>query len=368
MLERTDHQLVDLLSTRMRLSRFVEECKRDKGESIVHKEREDDRLTKVDQWAKENKINPHFARAVLYFIIDESCKVQLMQLQGEHGELISHLNEDDYYAALKASLLALTSVIAIDYDKEYIKPFSATHAYLRYEKRVMKELFATLPRCELAIDLGCATGHKALQLLNPAYGGFAQVIGYDSSLAMIKQANMNRANKGISSDVAKFEEHDVELGLPISNGSVSFAVMNLGTASDIRNIRGLLHELDRVLIPGGKALLSFYNSEALLYQIGFLPWSVSLAAEIDMKKHCLNVHYNGQEYSVYAHAYTFEEVCGMLPPGIKIETSSTYPTLCSVMPSTVLGNTGIMDRLEEVDRAIAHLKSGAYILVILYKD
>jgi SAM-dependent methyltransferase len=363
LIDKVDRQLFDWIKQRMKLVLRVEEIKRALDEKIVVAEVEGRRLDVVARIAEQCGLNPHFARALFYLIIDESCKMQLVQLQGPHDQVWEELDEKKQYEILKSNLLRLTEAIALRYDADYVVRPSATHIYLQYERKFIRQQLQGLVGRSLAVDIGCATGHKTLKLLEKDFGGFQRVIGYDISPAMIQCAQENARTRNISEQQVAFNVADMDEGIPLPDSSVSFALMNLGTAGDIRNITQLIQEVGRILAPGGRVCFSFYNKEALLYQLGFLPWSVSLAAEIDLRRHCLNVHAGGQIYPVYARAYTVFEATNLVRQALNVTGTTTYPTVCSILPNTVFEEERIVKILKDIDHRVADLNLGAYILV-----
>ncbi len=78
----TDELVVNLLSHRTALSLNVGALKLATGEPIFRAKAEEDRLEKVRKLANEFGISPNFAYSLLYAIIGESCKQQMIQLQG----------------------------------------------------------------------------------------------------------------------------------------------------------------------------------------------------------------------------------------------------------------------------------------------
>ncbi|MEK7576068.1 MAG: methyltransferase domain-containing protein [Patescibacteria group bacterium] len=363
LIETGDEQLFDWIRRRMTLALRIEEVKRELGEEIVRVTVESKRLDAAAQVAERCGLNPHFAQALLYLIIGESCKMQLMQWQGHHDQDWEELNEEQQYDVLKRNLLCLTEAIASRYDADYVVRPSATHIYLQYEKKFIRQQLQGLVDRSLAVDIGCATGHKTLKLLEKDFGSFQRVIGYDISPAMIQRAMENAKIRNISEQQIAFSVADMDEGISLPDSSVSFVLMNLGTAGDIRNITQLIQEVKRILIPGGRACFSFYNKEALLYQLGFLPWSVSLAAEIDLRRHYLNVHAGGQIYPVYARAYTVPDATNLVQRALNVTSATTYPTICSILPNAIFEGEQIVRTLKDVDHSVANLNLGAYILI-----
>ncbi len=290
-LKLVDHLLIQLLRRRMRIAEEVEEFKRSTGGELVRTDVELKRVSQTRKWAGEIGLNPLFAQSLMYQVINESCKVQLMQMQSGEHTTNTQLNEDEWYAQLKQNLLQVTAYWAPKFDAQYETSHSATHAYSDYELSVMQRVLPNLPRHDLAIDLGCGTGKMSEHLSK----NFGRVIGYDLSPAMVDVARSKLAASAASG--TEFVVADIEERIPLGDGIASFAVMNLGTAGDVRNISAVVSEIYRVLQPGGKAFLSFYNKEALIYKAAFIPWPLGLAAEINLHSNCLEVQVGGGEVS-----------------------------------------------------------------------
>lgn len=360
-LRKIDKQIIALLSQRMKLSLQVEQWKEQHAQPILRPETENERLEGIAEFAKTVGVNPHFARAMLYFIIRESCAVQIDYLQDKSQHEVVPSDEAEWYQQLKGNLLALTAEIADRYDQFYDQDFFATHAYLGFEDKLLKREMFLLEDKGLALDIGCATGRISIDLA-PV---FNQVIGYDISPDMITQAKAKLTKEGLQH--VRFEVVDVENGIPLESAAVSLVVMNMGTASDIQNIQGLLKETERVLKPDGRFLLSFYNKEALFYR-WFIPWPINLAAEINLQKHCLDVHCGEKIYSIYARPYATDEVRALMPEGLSISSILTYPTISSILPNELFEDTAVQKSITEIDEKLSDLSSGAYILVTGVKE
>jgi SAM-dependent methyltransferase len=140
--------------------------------------------------------------------------------------------------------------------------------------------------------------------------------------------------------------------------------MNLGTASDVRDIKGVIAEIRRVLKPGGRFFLSFYNREALAYRWEFIPWPLGLVASVNIYKHCLEVHdpTKGGKMSVYAQAYTTKEVEELLAGSDDLRLI-TYPAISAITPSVLFENQPDAEgTFEAVDRTLLDSNMGAYII------
>lgn len=361
-----DQALVGLIARRMNLSLQVEEYKRGRGQKISRPEVETDRLQNIGDQAERLGLNPEFARAIFYFIIDESCKVQLIQLQ-ENADLLSSKYVDDelWYAILKENLLKLTEQCASTYDLRYTTGFYATKIHAHFEQAMIADACREYSKDGLAIDLGCATGRVAFSLGHY----FNHIEGYDISPDMIGIAQGKCV--GASAKKFTFEVADLEEGIPVADNAAFLVVMSLGFASDLQRLPKVLLDVRRVLAPGGTALLSFYNAEALLYiyKWEFIAWPVGLAAEINLQRHCLDVHWkDGKIYSVYARPYTVDQVQELMPRGLPITKITTHPTICSILPNILFEDDKVNDSIATIDGKLADGNMGAYITVLARKS
>jgi len=376
-LRKVDRFILDVLGIRLAnggLSDYVAENKRkSSADGVFNKRRqsvEDERIGNMKKWAIENGIDPNFAASLMYQLISESCRVQdeiMVNKFKNNKDTINEANSEEVYNYQKQNLLNLTSKIAPLYDENYAKDFFGTKIYNEFEKKILYGLIADISNKTLAVDFGCATGIMSFEIASQ----FEKVIGYDISSSMISVANKKITD--CFSNV-EFVNIDIEKGIDLSNNSVSLAIMNMGTASDVKNIKVVLKYLKHSLSPKGKFLFSFYSSESLLAKLGFLPWPMQLAAHIDLKKRCLEVRYNNDVFSLYARARNVEEVKNLFID-FEIDGIYTFPTLASVLPNIILGdenkdgdcheNVEAKKLIKKIDISLANsdLHSGTYIIV-----
>ncbi|MBI5186158.1 MAG: methyltransferase domain-containing protein [Nitrospinae bacterium] len=276
-IELIDEFTLVIAAHRMELSLNVGAFKKSQNPPtpIFNKERENGRLEKVMKIAEELGLNPNFAASMLYNIIGESCKQQMIQLQGNYDPLPDTKDDDEWFGILKNNLRSMTEKISPTYDSEYDKGLFGLKQYKAFENSIIDTGINIRGQEDLAIDLGCATGPKTFHLAKR----FKRVIGYDICQHMIRVANAKIDSK--DSERITFRQVDLEDGIPLPDDSVSYVVMNLGIASDIINIEKLIQEVRRTLVPGGGFLFSFYNLDALIYKWEFLPWPLTVAAKIN---------------------------------------------------------------------------------------
>lgn len=366
-LQVVDFLSVDLLKRRMDLALdVIDEKMRDAREKgitpkIFRPKIETKRLAEIAEHARKVGINPHFARAMLYSAIGESCKVQMVRLQKEADRAGKKPpTEGQRNAALRRNLLRLTRIIAPTYDASYDTSYPATSAYLQFEEKLIGRVIDQLPDHHVMVDLGCATGTLSCRMAK----SFERVVGYDISPHMLGVARTKAATLGLRN--VGFREADLEAGIPEADGSVSFVAMNLGTASDVRGIDAVISEIRRMLKSDGRFVLSFYNRDALIYRWAFIPWDMGLAAVVNVNRDCLDVHARGKILSVYAHAYTPQEVDLLFDrqPRLTVGEVRTYPTMSSILPAELFKDSdGMQSAVAALDEQLSDGDTGAYIVV-----
>ncbi|MEK7510803.1 MAG: methyltransferase domain-containing protein [Patescibacteria group bacterium] len=359
----TDVLIMQLIKRRMELAEQVGKFKRQKDEPIFRAEIEDRRIQTIRDWATEHGLNPHFAELILYALINESCKLQMIQLQQEklEGEVQS---EDEWYLQLKRNLLTLTERWCATYDSDYESSFFATKAYLAFERKLLEVEVGKLQDHSCMLDLGCATGSVSFTLER----FFERVVGLDISQHMQSWANNIAEQRGVQ-DRVSFECADLEDGIPLPDGSVSFVAMTLGTGGDVRDIRKVIDETVRVLKPGGRCFFSFYNREALVYRWEFLPWEIGLAATVNTHRDSLDVHSRSTEKKdevipIFARAYTREEVTDLFRRSGLAVSLQTYPAVSAILPHELCSQLEVQEAVLAIDAGLVDSSMGAYIIVI----
>ena len=384
----TDEHLVDVLTQRMALARVVEHIKTasGNGQPIFRADIEDDRLAHIREIAIMRGLNPHFVEAMLYFVIDESCKIQMSQRESSMGSYQQSVG-DMTYDELKGNLIQLCAEVASSYDADYSRTHPATEIYLEFERDVIRKTILELePTHRLrALDIGCGTGLASFELARY----FDHVEGVDLSRHMVQQAQTNAVRLGEISGVvsqvrpAGWSGNDVTQPLFTArtsfmfgdveevhywrrhkDASIDFVVMSMGTGSDFRKLQLVIDEVRRILRPGGRFVFSFYNANSLASKFPVLPWAPSLAATYDGRRECLDVHAPERIYSLYAQAYTLEEIEDMMRGSVSIIDSYTCPVVSPTYPPSVFTDESFRKKIGEMDHTLAgEAQQGAYLLV-----
>ncbi len=349
-----DQGLIALLSRRMSLALQIEEFKHAKGLPIFRPDIELKRLHQAEEWAKGYGINAEFARSIMYMIINEACKTQMIQWQGNHEA--PRMNEDEWDAQLRENTLVLARKSAPFFDELRDTHFPSTKLQEAFELSDIKFMTDDSDEKNCLLDLGCATGRQSLPLKDM----FDHVTGYDIGQELITVAQ-KKIPKGYKKRIA-YRVWDVEKSIPLPSASVSHVLLGMGSASELRNIRKVLEEVHRVLIHGGLAFLSFYNKDTYLYKWKFLPWITGLARQIDVAKECVEVRLaDGAPINIYGRAYGCDEIEDMMPRGLPIIRQVTHPVLSSILPDVLLDNGPILDSIANIDKHLENENVGAYI-------
>ena len=356
-LKAIDRHMVHLLALRTRLASEVAMIKVEDNTPLYREGVETDRLNAVSEWARMDGINPEFARSVLYPIIGESCKRQMtvidqLRLEGVAEKFNPTLQE------LRQNLISLTDAWALQYDDCYGTGHPATVAFSQYEQSIIDDNIRALDNNDFVLDLGCATGRELRRIAHR----FKHLQGFDISQSMIEVGRMLNEDRQLKNLL--LHVHDIETKLPLADNSVSMVIMNCGTGSDVSDITSTFAEIRRVLMPGGRFVISFYNREAWTQQV-FFPWPLGLVAGIDQDRNCLEV-YDGTKYvPIFARPYSLGEIESFIPSHLSILSSATYPTLAAILPPEVIEATNSDGVIAKIDNAIAQLETGlgAYIVI-----
>jgi ubiquinone/menaquinone biosynthesis C-methylase UbiE/chorismate mutase len=381
-----DRLIMDLIKRRMDLAQLVARQKiRDAAEKktaestksgktqgdenyleIYNRQRELDRLKGIKSHADRIGLDSDFAQAILYLLFGESIKEQVKLLQKTQQLDLETAEDKDRQAQLRQNLIELTEYICEKYDSGYSEVYYATDAYGKFEAELLAADIAKLRHRKLALDLGCGTGSLSLDLAT--LRKFEQVRGYDLSEDMISVANRKRQQMGAENVI--FERRDIEAGeFPAETGSVSYVVMNVGTASDMVDLPKMLATVGRVLEPGGRFFLSFHNKDALLYKSRYLPWPTSLAAAFNSYTNCLDVRHHEKVFSIFTQLHSEKSVKEMMPPTLEIDEVTSYPVLSSILPNDLFTSL-TPETIDEIDRGLAKSaassalsSAGAYLIL-----
>ena len=351
-----DTQMLEWLATRARLVREVARIKEAKGASLQSAEREASMFARKQIQCRVLGLDFDYVAELVSLMIWHSKQIECDEL----GRDTFLDTEPVPPARLHEQLLELTAIEAPRYD-EYCRgeDADAVSSYIDREFEWIRAAAGGAPDRELALDLGCATGQVAEFLQSR----FERVRGFDVSPAMIEHARA-RCEWGPGVEI---EVRDLDAGIPVADGTVSLAVANFGAASELS--AELPHELARVLRPGGTALLSWYNRDALVND-WFYPWPATVHSHLNPHNDTLEVWSGESVYTIRARAMTVDEArLACESAGLEFRLAGTFPTLQPILPAFVARNPrarSLYDTCRQLDDHLAApgIDRGSFIIAV----
>jgi len=343
-IDEIDQALLSLLTDRSKLVEKVGILKEQHGKGLQASDREASKFKKLTQRAEALGLDPRYVLELWSLIIWNS---KISECHVTNRE--TFMNQNPVPAdELRRNLLSLTKAVCVGYD-DYCNGY-LTHAMSSYRDRETHSFMRIMRSMgmngrKLGIDLGCANG-QATRYLQPM---FEEVRAYDVSPDMISAAK----NRQQWSSKVSFHVHDLELGIPAEDNSVSFAIANFGTASELGP--NLLSELKRVLCPGGKAQLSFYNADALVNQ-WFYPWPATIKTRANPWNETVEVWANETVYVVQGKSETVHSLKqSSRANGLHADVWESYPTFGGMLPVVFFEEPMYEGYVESIKRIDSHL-------------
>ena len=354
-----DSQMLEWLATRANLVREVARIKGQKGDSLQAADREASMFAQKQIQCRVHGLDFDYVSEIVSLMIWHSKQIECDEL-GLDTFLDTNAVPQE---ALTEQLLKLTAIEAPRYD-EFCrgKDAETVASYLDRELEWLDHACVGLDSNGLALDLGCATGQTTEALAKR----FTAVRGYDISCEMVEHAR-NRTTW--SSNVA-FEVRDLDEAIPVADGSVTLAVANFGAASELRP--DLLCEIYRILGPGGRAFLSYYNRDALVNH-WIYPWPATIHSLLNPHNDTLEVWSGDSVYTIRARGESCASVRDQIEAaGMTAEICETYPTLQPILPNFIVKNTRARAVFEIGQSLDAHLArpevgKGTYIIAVATK-
>lgn len=353
-----DALLITLLHRRRHLGLLVEAYKRENGGKLYRPEVEAVRLREAEQMARRLGLNPDFVRALYYFVMTQTIKDELVEREKGQPLQVPPIEREERHAFFRANLLMATEHAAPLYDAHYLGGNASfpVRAYRDKENQVLLQHIRHLTERTVAVDVGCATGPMS-ELLR-SY--FTTVVGIDISPHMLSVAMEKKRAQCLLADADHL--------LPLRSACADLIVANMGTASEVRDLAQFLCEIRRVLKDGGLALLSFYNQNALIYQFPYIPWEIGMNAGLNLQRECLELWLDPQApFEIFAKARSQSEIEELLPAGLYLSESLTYPTLSTLLPRDLFENDAVCVGLNTIDDDLSTRDFGAFIIAAIRK-
>jgi hypothetical protein len=133
-----------------------------------------------------------------------------------------------------------------------------------------------------------------------------------------------------------------------------------------------VYELQRLLKPGGKALLSYYNKDALVNH-WIYPWPATIHSHLNPYNDTLEVWSGNSVYTIRARAETVAGLSNACDAaGLQARICETYPTMQPIFPGFIVHNQRARKAYEigqQLGACLAgpEIGRGTYIIVIVTK-
>ena len=331
------------------------------GDPILQLEREWEVINAAGNLAKESEEDINYAEMLVWMITAAAKDKQRKILWREHVFVKEELSDEDG----RKNLLALTEEVAPHYDS-YWEGFSATRLTRNEELARINWVIDTIQNRDVAIDLGTANGSVSRELIKK---WFKTVHGYDVSPAMIREANKLKTHTG-----EVYTQYDLSKWIPHDNSSVDFVVASFGSAWEVHS--DIISEVSRVLKPGWKAWLSFYNKDAFAH-VWWQPQQNSLEIVYNPLAQIVEVPIKNNEtwkmkvYKIPALSKSIRDIeVEVRGRWLLIDSVESFPLLSTMMPPTFFTEKWMEQIALEHDRAHWKVKPYRwyYLNVLLQKD
>ena len=113
------------------------------------------------------------------------------------------------------------------------------------------------------LDIGCGTGEDALFLARRG----CSVVAIDPALGMVEQARRKLALSSVSADVRRMSAEDLT---SFSSASFDGILSNFAALNHLSDLRDVLAECARLLVPDGVLILCLFNRFCLWEVLSFL--------------------------------------------------------------------------------------------------
>lgn len=271
--------------------------------------------------------------------------------------------------------LVLSEIAAPIYDELYAKPMVATSKFRNFETGLIDAEVSELKRqgrTAHAVDVGCGTGDHAIRLKDT----FSHVDGIDFSPLMIRKAMERKPDDCIN---LQYHTADIEHEkLPLDEqlrgaggGNVDLIIASFGMGSFVEDSLGMLRRFHGWLREDGIAVISFYNAQAFGLQVTPNWRDSSLNTQLDVDSNTLRVRLTPKtRFDIFCKPFS-EEISSQIKSIFEVKRTTTYPTLMSLMPNSLLQNEVANKVFHHVDGLLADQESpfqfGHYVTVVVRK-
>lgn len=317
--------------------------------SVIRFDREAELIEKFTKMAIERKEDPELIKMLIWYLMFAWKSKQLQILWKDSVYWKEYISDE----VLLKNLLGLTSEVADSYDI-YWKDFWWTTIVRKLETDFIRDIASQVSDKKLALDLWSANWYMTRKLESI---WFKEIIWYELCPQMIKEAE-----KKTSWDNINFIERNLFEGIPQRRESVDFIVANFWAGSEVH--KDIIPEVDRVLRPWGKAVLSFYNTHSV-NQGWWQPLQNGIEPVLNPKSHILEVPITSKiwlpmVYKIYAQPYSTDDIASKVTQSnLDLERIWSFSPMSTITPPAFFNSKSRIRKLEKYEEG--HYYTWPYI-------
>jgi prolyl-tRNA editing enzyme YbaK/EbsC (Cys-tRNA(Pro) deacylase)/SAM-dependent methyltransferase len=271
--------------------------------------------------------------------------------------------------------IVLADLAAPTYDRDYGEGSFGTQVAMAFEEEIVRGVIPNLDSKRHAVELGCGTGRHSFLLAQI----FETVHAFDFSPGMIDVANQKKRAallEGHNVGHLEFSVRDVEEDpLDFASNALDLVLGSFGMGSFVDDLVTFLLGIKDQLRPGGRAVFSFYNSGALVYQAP-PPWrDTALSAVVIPERDELQVTLpSGDVFRIFCRPYTYSLLKGQLSRIFDTVHLYSCPAFASFLPANYFregpASQHAREIIRKVDRELARHGNpaiGAYFTAVCGK-
>lgn len=308
--------------------------------SVIRFDREAELIEKFTKIAVERGEDPQIIKMLIWYLMFAWKSKQLQILWKDSVYWKEYISDE----ILLTNLLELTAQVADSYDV-YGKDFGWTTLVRKLETDFIRDIASQVSNKKLALDLWSANGHITEKLQSI---WFERIIWYELCPEMIKAAK--KKNLGDSID---FIERNIFDGIPQRRDSIDFIVANFWAGSEVH--KDIISEVDRVLRPWWKAVLSFYNTHSVT-QSWWQPLQNGIEPILNPKSHILEVPIFSKEwlpmvYKIYAQPYSTDDITSKITQSnLDLEKIWSFSPALTLTPPAFFESQSRINKLEKYEK------------------
>ena len=327
---------------------------------ILQLEREWEVIKNAGTIARESGEDEQYTEMIVW-LMTAAAKEKQRKILGRNSVFI---DEGISISVLRDNAIALRDSVAESYGR-YGVWFDSTRLAQRNERKQLLDLIQMDEQRWSAISLMSADGSIWRILVNE---WFQNVQWFDISPKMIQVSR--------SLAMPEWETYDLfepSLPIPAEEASTDLIIADFWAASELD--KSLLSEVKRILKPGGKAYLSYYNADAFAHT-WWQPWQNSIEAILNTESPVLEVPlidsdtWKCKSYKIYAQWRSYDSLMSELKElWLFLVDASSFPLLSSLMPPTFFTDESRVNEAIEYDLAHARIPpyKGYYLNLIIRK-